>query len=371
MRLAATPDAASELSSLDQAFDAVKAADLHASEARKSVDAQRLVVELAEAAAVADRQRLLDMRESESARRFFHTLDPTMCPRCDTAITGDRRHDAAATHTCPVCTSRLDTTTDDMETSAENAAQSQEEQTELAEQAAVDARQVLDELSAGLTAALRDRDQARTRLEQLAAHRATIEARRQMELERAVLLGRLEEREQVIAPPGVDDATTELAVLRAAQEEAEQRLRSAAGSLFDELNAEVLRLGQRFGIEALESAEVKRNGQMPLRKGGENTSFGRVTRGERLRLKVAVVIAMLRVGQRTGVGRHPGLLLIDSPGADETEPADVTSILRELASIATELSHLQILTTSAQADLVLDVLDPEHVVVADEGEPLW
>ncbi|GAA3832652.1 hypothetical protein GCM10022226_62420 [Sphaerisporangium flaviroseum] len=57
---------------------------------------------------------------------------------------------------------------------------------------------------------------------------------------------------------------------------------------------------------------------------------GSLTEGEQLRLKIVTTIALLRHGFRSGVGRHPGLLLVDSPGAEEVDSGDLRHMLEDL-----------------------------------------
>ncbi|WP_327425781.1 hypothetical protein [Streptomyces sp. NBC_01236] len=50
-----------------------------------------------------DEKLLNDVRESAIARRLFHGLDPTTCPRCDQDIAADRRQLEREAHSCAVC----------------------------------------------------------------------------------------------------------------------------------------------------------------------------------------------------------------------------------------------------------------------------
>lgn len=98
--------------------------------------------------------------------------------------------------------------------------------------------------------------------------------------------------------------------------------------------------------------------------------FGEVTKGERLRLRIATAVALLRVGKVLGVGRHPGLLVVDSPGAEETDDSNLEALLKELRSVAEEVS-LQVFVSSAKASEVLTLLAPANCRVAAKGEYLW
>ena len=64
--------------------------------------------------------------------------------------------------------------------------------------------------------------------------------------------------------------------------------------------------------------------------GGAESNFGSLSPGEQLRLRIATLVALLRIGQTQGIGRFPALLLIDSPGSEEMVEADAAEILGEL-----------------------------------------
>jgi len=193
-----------------------------------------------------------------------------------------------------------------------------------------------------------------------------------MELEIARLEGMLEERSPLVSDPGsLTKSDSEWRILHFAELEAQQRTDAAKFRFFEELNREVLRLARAFGMHALETVEIDRAAHMRLVKGGASTSFSKVTDGERLRLKIAVVIALLRLGKRSGIGRHPGILLIDSPGAQEEADKDFTKEIEELTRVAGELEEVQILLASARASLVRRVLPADQMRIAPRGGKLW
>jgi hypothetical protein len=160
-------------------------------------------------------------------------------------------------------------------------------------------------------------------------------------------------------------------ILLAARDEADERSRTASGELFASLAEEIVELGQAFGIANLESVVLDRAAHMRVTTGGTPTAFSHLTNGEKLRLKIAVVIALLRLGERLGVGRHPGLLLVDSPGREEMVEEDVSHILGELQRLAGELPHLQVITASAQYDAVAAALPEDHLVAGPSQEEVW
>jgi hypothetical protein len=164
-------------------------------------------------------------------------------------------------------------------------------------------------------------------------------------------------------------------VIAAALAEADQRVKDGFAAIMSELNAEILTLGQRFGIDALQSVEINRATHLKIRKGDADTNYSSCTPGERLRLRLAVVIAMLRVADQHQVGRHPGLLMIDSLGAEETEASNLGQFMEALAEVTNELG-IETITTSARVttsgdDPILAHIPDDHAVVVTGTNPLW
>ena len=151
-------------------------------------------------------------------------------------------------------------------------------------------------------------------------------------------------------------AFDDLVVLRSAEWEANDRARRASEGMFVDLAAEIVTLAHRFGMSELESVALDRAAHMRVRTGGQETPFGKCTGGERWRLRLATVVALLRVGQQTGRGGHPGLLLVDGLGREELADTDALALLRALNSVCAEVPDLQVVITSADADLVSEVV---------------
>jgi len=86
-------------------------------------------------------------------------------------------------------------------------------------------------------------------------------------------------------------------------------------------------------------------------------------------MRIASVIALLRVGASRGVATHPGLLLIDSVAAEEVTEVPARTLIAEVRAVAEELPDLQVVLTTAQPELV-DTLPADHLITKD-GEHLF
>lgn len=124
-------------------------------------------------------------------------------------------------------------------------------------------------------------------------------------------------------------------------------------------------------MKELQQIKLQANGPLNVTKGDSRTTFTAVTPGEQLRLRIATLLALLRVGQSSGVGRHPGLLLLDSAGAQETIDVDLAEVLSQLKSICEETPGLQVITATAKRDVATHVIPADRLIAAAPGEPVW
>jgi hypothetical protein len=302
--------------------------------------------------------------QSQIVKPLLGRLSPTACPRCYTAI-GTERIARESEHHCSVCDEPLE------------GAESDEDQL-------TEAKEAVSEAAARDESAQEELRLAETHVEEVrrAFKRADLQVReaekirpvdeeaRALENEIANLEGRLE---PVPTENGGQAEDFEVArqVLGAAKAEAEGRRKVAADALLADLGIEIGALARRFGIPNLEEARPKLNAQLQVKVGGAESSFGNRPPGEQLRLRLATVVALLRIGARQGIGRHPGLLLIDSPGAEEMVEQNVSSILDELSSVCEELDNLQLICATARAHEAKDAVDPDHLIHGPDYEEVW
>jgi hypothetical protein len=154
----------------------------------------------------------------------------------------------------------------------------------------------------------------------------------------------------------VDEAVAEeslpLKVLRGVEAELDRDLRDASASIYADLSEQVTALATRFGITEIDRVVVKGNATMDIYKGGADSSpFGQQTPGERLRLRYALLVALLRVAREHKMAGHPGLLLLDSLKAEEVQDEDARQLLQGLVEIAGEMPALQVIATTADDQL--------------------
>lgn len=363
-RLADLPAATTTAEALERAGVAVAAAtrklsELQAQTAKAELDADRV-----HAVALEDERAVRNLRETIVAAQFFNGLKPECCPRCETKVTTARMKAEASDLACSLCAEeipedRFDDSGEDLEAAETRAAASKA--------AAMRAKIDRDAARTASKAASTALAKAQENLDELVKG-ADFAARRNAELELAALEGALKERS---AAPEAVEAHPDENLIAVADKETARAYDSGRTDILDGLNAEILPLGRQLGIEALEAVRLSSNASMKIEKGGASTSFSKVTPGERLRLRLATVIALLRVGRRLGIGRHPGLLIIDSPGKEEVTKVNLEALLAELRAIAKELGNLQVIVAGTDADEIIGALGDEHCRIAGGESYVW
>ncbi|WP_232550194.1 hypothetical protein [Propioniciclava soli] len=320
----------------------------------------------ARAARQHDERALNDYRESAVAWALFHGLDPAACPRCEAPVAAERKAREAESHACAVCAQPI-AADDNVEAAreAEDELAAAVEASSRAEAAALEALERAQAEAAELSERLAE---AEAELRQ-AREAAEVDERTSLELAVARAEGALAVLPKDDLAP-VDPAD---AVLAALVKELEDDLVEASRELFDELGEEIAVLARSFGMESVTEIRINRSAALKVAKGGtEAGGFSAQSPGERLRLRIATVLALLRVGHRRGIATHPGLLMLDSLKAEEVQDSDAAALLDALVGAAADTPGLQVLTTSADQSLPLGRL-PQDAVIAPTGhdEPLW
>lgn len=337
-----------------------------ASEADMSARADRTrdALREAEAAYRADRTDLQAHIDAEAAGAVFRMLDPSFCPRCDAAVTDERRKREKETHSCSVCGEHVEGQDDAASVLAGLEARAKASKTarDRAQRSFSEAEDALDGMRARIV-------RIRAGIEDLAGRLTGYDARRRLDTEVAVLEARLQEAGH--DPETAAEDGPELAVLAAAAAETEKRVKAVQEGLLKAVSEEIVRYANRFGMANISSATLRGNTHLRLVKGGSETKYGSCTEGEKLRLKVAALLAMIKVGETHRVGRHPGLLMIDSPGAHEIAREDLDQLIGGLEEVSKDFGHLQVFIAAMSSPAVVDHVPAERMRHAEGDAPLW
>jgi hypothetical protein len=319
----------------------------------------------ATAARIVAEQAQLDAQETWQARRVLGRLNPTCCPRCEEPVSDDRRAAERDQAACAVCTRPLPEVTEDV---AEAAIAQLETDITTAQQAESSAANAHAAASAGTDQALSAFQRASEEVRVLLATSPVHIRIKELELQAAELKGRL----AATGSPPQDTAQTPDApdVLGTVRHLVEATVKASADYLFPTMDTEIVNLSGQFGVQHLNSVALKRNGNVNPVKEGVKHPFKKLSRGDRLRMRVATVIALLRAGAIRHIDSHPGLLLIDSIAAEEITADAARTLIGELQTLTNELPDLQVFFTTAQPDLVGGLLPEDHIITS-QGEHLF
>lgn len=326
--------------------------------ARQAAEAAAAAFGEAQLARVADEKALNGLRESKAARALFHGLNPQFCPRCEIPISAQRRSREHDDHHCAVCDTTLHV--DDEDDYAERETQAIEAlaATRAAEKA-LDAAK--NKSQAELSTAQDDLNSVDERIAQAQSVRQMterIEAEHELAAATAVV-----EALQAMTPEDAEPPMS-VVVLNAASEILKDEVAQVSATLYSDLSDATRDLALAFGIGELEDIKIKGNGNMDVTKGGgARSSFTSQSPGERLRLRYALVVALLRTARTRDIAGHPGLLLLDSLKAEEVQDDHAQTLLQGLVTAAAEEPGLQILVTTADKTLAASVSGVSGTIV--------
>ncbi len=305
--------------------------------------------------------------EAAATRRFWHSLRPSCCPRCDKEI-DQEQWKREQEGNCSLCDGDFIELGESAPASSETGEEPDGDDYDLlddeeAEDEISEVQAQVAELSRLQEEASRKDSEAKAALDEareVAAtsalaleqyDRSSALQRRQIEDRIAVLNGRIEEREAIDAAlddPLLAQQTFARDVFKAAGEYAEKERDKEQRQTLEIVSGVITDLGQKFGVRNLMSAKLGANGHLPVVKGVSRDNFSDLPGGERLRLRIALVVGLLQAGAQTGTGRHPGLLIVDDLTSQEINRGNAASMVKEL----TTLNDLQVITASTYAPIL-------------------
>lgn len=339
---------------------------------------------LARKARVKDERAVRRAEQSSAARFLLGALEPESCPRCDHEIDDARRSAEEKEHRCSVCASPLPEVQDDPE--ARVALRSRLEDRVNASRTAEDtARQVV-----GRTTAACDDSRAVYNLANVhltSARSGSWYTRLESEREAvyqlrgalAVATGNGTGLPEVVgqyvtatANPQDTEADSDDAdaILAAAAEVLSKVVADHSKALFAELNVEIVSIAHDLGVANLTSVDLGLNGHLNARKTGAKHPFRSFSPTDRLRMRIAAVVGMIKVGRKRGIMSHPGLLLIDAPTAEELSHDNARQAIKTLYDTAADDPGIQIVITSID-DAVWEFFPEDRTVTGPDKRQLF
>ncbi|GAB2208880.1 ATP-binding protein [Roseibium sp. ROS1] len=310
----------------------------------------------------AARRRVKQLEDEQSAGYSFRKLSPSCCPACeasykDVVATAESSTDDGA---CLLCKNEIPNHADDFEddriqlakdevdaldTSLKVARDKQKSTEKSAKDAVIDLRKARDRVSAlQLELAVKVPDQEVQVV--------------QLEAQAAQLRELMSDRTKSTGPDG--DTEEALNVLRKATEVTKELMTEKQSEVLNQVAQSVMELTRKFGMVNVTDMQLDNGGRLKVKQGGATEWFSNLTMGERLRVKIAVALAAVEVARNRGHGRHPGLMMIDSPASEEVVNTDFEAMLDSVSSTASEMGDVQIVIGTTARPAVEAVVPIEH-----------
>lgn len=287
----------------------------------------------------------------------FTGLDVALCPNCDAHVDAEAVERERAEHHCRLCGKAAHAA------SPEEVEALEAQATALVEQAEAD-RRLRDKLSYDIGRLQRETEELEREaaaLRDVAIQGASVllptehekEERSRSERRAGELIGRiaiLEQKASEFQAAG-DEAALRADIqdrIRKILVEDAEFLNESTLSRLGALTAETVHL---IGADNISQVTCSALGRLTLWKNDTKVAFGGIRNpGERLRVKLAFFIALMRLGGENAGSRHPGFLLIDQPGSAEMVDDDFAALAAVLREVETHYANkLQIICFTARS----------------------
>lgn len=313
------------------------------------------------------RERLL--REAVALEIHFTGLEVSLCPNCDSAVDTVAVEQEQTTHVCRLCGKPGQAT--DPEEIAALVAEADAIRREIEDMVhgrnAINAR--LSSLCGELETLTTEADMLAKAAQQgisLALLTADEEAERNGLLEQAgglqALLSLARQKSEPQPNGEESDHDLHVRVVEKVRDVLRKEANRRNRQLLERLSVLTQEMARGIGAESISDVTCSPLGTVELRKHGERVRFtGIQNEGERLRVKLAFFLAMMRLGREPGLGRHPGFLLIDQPGSGEMVREDFEALAGIFRRVDDELTdQVQIICSTARLEFKM-ATDPRKI----------
>jgi len=312
------------------------------------------------------RRRLLQAKDDAEARVVFKRLKPTCCPSCAREFEKNR-FAATEAPACGLCGKEEDEvgSTEELITELEAEAADTLESQKTAEKAVDEAKIAWEKASAAVTAASQ-------RIAKVQVELRKGSAAEEIRLDIAKLKARIEELELATGPSvDVDLIRREETVLKAAEKVTKSLFEDLQTEILTEVSGALMKFSEAFGVRNLQSMTLNGAGHLKIEQGGQITSFTKLNAGENLRVRIAAALAVLEVAERRGHGRHPGLIVLDSPAAQEMSHQDFAALIESVVTAVDEFPNVQIVVGAVNRQELISRVPRERRRHAEGANPLF
>jgi hypothetical protein len=314
------------------------------------------------------RARETQLRELIALKLHFTGLDVRLCPNCDAEIGDDAIANERESHQCRLCNRPAH------DAPEEEIAGRKAEAEDLSLQIVgyeSRRRKVQSRLAAIRSQIAKRRDEvqdvvevSKTTLSEVLPTQDEQSERDRLVQESGGLLGKLSAAKAKMDSYDYDEENGDkrLRIVNKARDVLRQEAENRNAAVLTKLNDLTQQITELIGAESISDVTCSALGQVKLQKHGNAVRFtGIQNQGERMRVKLAFFLAMMQLGREPCLGRHPGLLLIDQPGAAEMVSDDFRALAHFLYQLDQKLANsIQIICFTARSEFS-EASQPEKV----------
>ena len=311
-----------------------------------------------------DRRSLQILLDSVAAGNIFKSIEPSMCPCCESKTGILKRKNSTSEASCALCGETIKSDSD-----SDSLKEKLEENINLHKTEIARTNKNIERASQQLNKLLEEEKLLDSSLSEVTNSLANDTQRDDLEKEIYIIKGRIEE----LSDDNLDrnqSLQEDIGIINKVVTETKKLTEVLQDKLLYDVSNKIVYFAKEFGMTNLSGANLRTN-QLSLRKGNADTSYSKLTNGEKLRIKVAILLAMIHVAEKEGIGRHPGLLMIDSPKAQEVAPKDFEALISGLTKIVNEVPHMQIFIAATNSDAIRDNISAKRSLIASGDNPLW
>lgn len=330
-------------------------------------------------------KNMIDLEEYLEIGIFFSNLDIKHCPSCDHEVSEQKKKKEVEEHKCALCNETIsqEVSEDEKLSYTEKLERLKLEGKRYLQEEALLKTKIadLDRRHQGVTDKLASIERVNVEMDNTESLKNDLSRiSRQIEVEKEKLQPITARREELIAERAIveyqirnydslaeneTNYETKINVLDAAIENLKKQRYELGFGVLDRLAELILSEINEFGLTSITEIKITANFDIQYKQNGEFISFDDIAEGEQLRAKIAFYLSLIQLDIEYNFGRHPRLLIIDSPGKEEADSKYLEGLSSVLKSIEARFgTELQILIGTAERSLT-NVVDHELIIPGD------
>lgn len=326
-------------------------------------------------------KKILDLQEYLELGIFFSNLDVKSCPHCSHKVTQERRKNEKETHQCSLCNSEINSNEVDEEYYGQKIEQLETDNekyeshinmlnTKIIEdnKKAEVIKKLAVDISNRIARAEYDDDlikqlkEVELKIKESDIDKGALDDElSRLLIEKGGIEYRIKNKAVEVADSGdfteISRRSIEIDVLQSGIDELEQQRFKNSEQILQDLQTLILEELHSIGLKSFSKVRITNKFRLAFTQHGDELGFSDITEGEQLRVKLAFYLGLIQMDIKYNVGRHPKLLIIDTPGKEEGDKQYLQGLSEMLSFLDKKFGdEAQILVGTASRELIISDL---------------